>query len=166
MNEGQKVLMLNENYNIYKILDNTTIGFFLGIISGIGIDVFMTDNINFTKISFSILCIFSIILLLKSMAINTKFIQNCQDIVLIQNEYQHREKIIEKLTKETKKLQLKFKMIFWLAITILFIAITIVKIPLLQKHSNTSNNSICPCCTVHLCHDKSATQNTYRIDKK
>jgi hypothetical protein len=155
MNEGQKVLMLTENYNVYKLIDNTIMGFFLGIISGIGLDVLMKDDFNVLNCLLFIVCIFSTILMLKAMSINSKFIQYCQDIVLYQNEYQNRIQIINKLTKDTKRIQSKFKCVFWLAIFILFFSIAIVKIPIFQKHSEINHNQ----CKSEVVVKKKVTKN-------
>ena len=140
----QKILMLTENYNIYKILDNTILGFFAGIISGLGIEAFMNGNSNLhTTIVFIIFCLLSVWLMLRAMDTNSVFIQKCKDVALNQEEYQNREKIIDKLTENTKKIQKKFKWLFWGAVISLLVGIVILKVPLLPKLFNTSHVT-CP----------------------
>jgi hypothetical protein len=145
MSEEQKILMFTENYNIYKILDNTILGFFAGIISGIEIEAFMNGASSLLIIIiFNILCIFSIVSMLFAIDINSKFIQRCKDAALLQTEYQDRKNIINKLADETKKLQVKFNQFFWLSIILLFVGIVILKIPLFQELSNTPH-VVCHC---------------------
>ncbi len=155
MKEGQKILMLTENYNIYKKLDNTILGFFVGIISGIEIEAFMNGNSPLIiAIVFNILCVLSILLIFYAMDTNTKFIQSCKDVVLNQTEYQNRENIISKLTSNTKKLQVKFKWLFWVAIVLLFVGVVTLKISFFQNLSNTSY-------IVYPCQQNDSIQNTH-----
>jgi hypothetical protein len=141
ISEGQKVLMQSENYNILKIIDNTILGFFIGIISGMGIEAFMNLEFSWQQLVFIVTCIVSIYFIIRAMSYNDKYVQACKDTALGQNTYCNRGQIIEKLT-DSKHLSNKFKRCFYIALIFFAAGIIVIKIIV-----TTTPPITCPCQT-------------------
>jgi len=89
----KRLAMLNRKYDISDKLDNTVLGVFIGIISGVNIDVFMNVENDFFKWLLVSCCTISIILLIMAIFINSSFVTKCLDLADGSTSYKESKEI-------------------------------------------------------------------------
>jgi uncharacterized protein YacL len=96
----QKALLQLENYNICKLFNNSVLGVFIGLISGMGIEVFMNQADSKEATCFIVCCITSVTLLMLSMGLNSNFNTKCnQEIHKLRNACDAKTKTVKKNVK-------------------------------------------------------------------
>jgi hypothetical protein len=98
--DNQKALLQLENYDICKILNNTILGIFIGLISGTGIEAFMNQSGSSGTTNFIICCSISIFFMILSMELNSYFSTKCyQKIRELENAADAKAKTVRNKVK-------------------------------------------------------------------
>jgi len=136
--DGQKYLTQIRDYNILKPLDNTILGIFIGLISGIGMNTFMNQSYVKEHIWFILCCGISIMLLVIAMKINSCHINECKKCAL--NQYEMKDE--KYIRREISKTFFIFFLIF-MSLSCITLFLGICKFN--PSKSPISTQIICPC---------------------
>ena len=143
----KRILLLNHNYDICKILDNTVLGVFIGLISGIGISLMNQDN-SCGKFIFIIGCGVSICFIIIAMRINSKFIEDCKKSILSRKRRAEISDIIADVVSNDKQIKHRFFISFGLSLFFFGIGLTLSiilntdKVPNSNEYFYQPNDSI------------------------
>ena len=76
----KRIAMLIRKYDISDKIDNVVLGVFIGIISGVKIEVFMNSENSNSKWLLVGCCAVSVIFLIVAICINSSFVSRCLDL--------------------------------------------------------------------------------------
>jgi len=141
ISNNQKELLLLENYDICKILNNTVLGVFIGLISGIGIEAFMNKTNSSGTIWLIICCGLSIIIMIITMGINSHYNKKCyQNIFELENAVDANTKTVKNRVKNNKIIILSYYLLLFLSIFVLGYGLYIFKF----ENNSIIIHNICP----------------------
>jgi len=134
----QRTAILIRKYDITNKFDNTVLGVFIGIISGIKIEAFMNNENNFSKWVLIGCCIVSVIFLIVAICINSSFASKCLELA---NQSSYRDsKTIRKDVSNSRVLQL----CFWLCLSLSLVIFCIGIYKFKPAFSHAPTQTTCP----------------------